>query len=301
MKTQLTLAATVALTGGALAQDIFAKVIRPITAPTVTDMALPRTQLHAVYLGQSMPSTINTTAGPIGLGGDFNVYALQFEIALNERTSIVATKDGYIDFNPDATLSSQEGFANLGLGIKHALIYDPAAAFILSGIATVEIPTGQSEVWQGEGDGAVNLNLAALKLYNSAQFAGNMGLHIPFSDSQSLTGSVSLHASYELKPWFIPLIELNWFHTFDAGDGSLSYSNQLGNTVPTIARFEGGDLINFGSANAGDNRDSVTLGVGFRSRLCDTATLGFAYEFPLTDEENGLMKDRITLDLVWRF
>jgi hypothetical protein len=301
MKNTIAIAASLVVTGGALAQDAFSDAMRPITAPTVFDLALPRTQLHAIYLNQSMPSMISAGGGQVGLGGDFQVYALQFEYAFNERTSFVATKDGYIDFNPDQTLSSESGFADLGFGIKHALIYDPAQEFVLSGIATVEIPTGESEVWQGEGDGILNLNLSALKLCNKFQFAGNLGLHIPFSDAQSLTGSLSLHASYEVTPWFIPLIELNWFHTFDPGEGSLSYTNQLGNTVPSIVEFEAGDLINWGTQNADNNRDFVTLGLGFRSRLCEAATFGFAYEFPLTDEEDGLMDDRFTLDVVYKF
>lgn len=304
MKTQFALATTLAMTGGALAQDVFADAIRPITAPTVADLALPRTQLHGIYLHQNMPSTVSTTLGQVPLGGDFQVYALQFEIALNERTSIVATKDGYIDFNPSAAspLTSQEGFADLGLGIKRALIYDTANAFVLSGIATVEIPTGESEVWQGEGDGAINLNLAALKLCDSGvQYSGNAGLHIPFSDSQSLTSSINLHASYEITPWFIPLIELNWFHVFDEGDGTSKFTNQGGSLVPSVAQFEAGDLINWGSANADVNRDIVTLGVGFRSKLTENARLGVAFEFPLTDEEENLMDDRLTVDMVWVF
>ncbi len=302
MKTPIALAACLAMTSGALAQDAFSEVIRPMTAPTVFDLALPRTQLHGIYLNQSMPSRVNAgSLGLLGLGGDFQVYALQFEYAFSKRTSFVATKDGYIDFNPGQTLSSEEGFADLGFGIKHALIYDPAKQFVLSGIATVEIPTGESEVWQGEGDGILNLNLAALKLCDKFQFAGNMGLHIPFSDAQSLTGSLSLHASYEVTPWFIPLVELNWFHTFDPGDGSLAFTNQLGSAVPANVPFEGGDLINWGSANGDENRDFVTLGVGFRSRLCASSTLGFAYEVPLTDEEDGLMDDRFTMDVVWKF
>jgi hypothetical protein len=68
-----------------------------------------------------------------------------------------------------------------------------------------------------------------------------------------------------------------------------------------VARFEGGDLINLGAANAGDNRDLVTLGLGFRSHLTERLDLGFAYETPLTDEEAGLMDDRFTVDLVWKF
>jgi hypothetical protein len=300
MKTSLFLTA-LAFPGMALAQDAFSDAIRPMTSPPIFDLAVPRTQVHAIYMHQNMPGNVNTIAGDVPLGGDFNVYALQFEIALDERTSIVAVKDGYIDFNPDSTLNAEEGFANLGLGLKRALIYKPESGYIMSGIATVEIPIGNDDVWQGEGDGALNLNLANLNLIDEFQFASNIGLHIPFDDSQSFTGSVSLHASYEVTPWFIPLIELNWFHTFDEGDGTTHFGNQLGNTVPSIAEFEGGDLINLGSENAGENRDSVILGLGFRSRINDCATLGLAYEIPLTEEENGIMEDRLTLDFIWKF
>ena len=203
MKTSLVLTA-LALPGMALAQDAFSDAIRPITSPTIFDLAVPRTQVHAIYMHQNMPGSVNTIAGGVPLGGDFNVYALQFEIALDERTSIVAVKDGYIDFNPDSTLNPEEGFANLGLGLKRALVYKPESGYIMSGIATVEIPTGNDDVWQGEGDGALNLNLANLKLVDDFQFASNFGLHIPFDDSQSFTGSVSLHASYEVTPLVHP-------------------------------------------------------------------------------------------------
>ncbi|MDA7882047.1 autotransporter outer membrane beta-barrel domain-containing protein [Akkermansiaceae bacterium] len=302
MKTKHTLVACLALPFTAQADDAFDSAIRPITAPTVVDLAVPRTQVHGIYMHQNLPSKVNVAAlNTVPLGGDFNLYALQFEIALDNRTSIVATKDGYIDFNPDSTLTPDEGFANLGVGLKRALIYKPETNYILSGIATVEFPIGESQVWQGEGDGALNLNLAGLKLYDRLQISSNLGLHIPFDSSQSFTGSVSLHASYEVTPLFIPLIELNWYHTFDEGDGTSSFTNQGGTLVPSVAQFEGGDLINLGAANADDNPDTVTLGLGFRSRVNENATFGVAYEIPLTDEENGLLDDRFTVDFVWKF
>jgi hypothetical protein len=33
---------------------------------------------------------------------------------MSERLSIAATKDGFVDFNPDNTLTKSSGFANLG-------------------------------------------------------------------------------------------------------------------------------------------------------------------------------------------
>ena len=85
----------------------------------------------------------------MALGGDVEVYALQFEIALNDRLSIVATKDGFVDMNPDNTLGGTDGFANLGAGLKYAFILDPASGTCVSGTATFEVPIGDDEVFQG--------------------------------------------------------------------------------------------------------------------------------------------------------
>jgi hypothetical protein len=126
-------------------------------------------------------------------------------------------------------------------------------------------------------------------------------LHLPFSDQQSTSSWVSLHASYEVHPLFIPLVEVNWFHVLDAGDGKNNFDKQAGGLVPVIAEFEGGDLLNFGAANSTKNRDLVTAAVGFRSRITESIDLGFAYEVPLTNEENGIIDDRFTFDLVWKF
>lgn len=71
--------------------------------------------------------------------------------------------------------------------------------------------------------------------------------------------------------------------------------------MPAVVEFEGGDFFNIGAANATENRDIVTAAFGFRSRITDNVQAGFAYEIPLTDEENNLMDDRFTLDLVLTF
>jgi hypothetical protein len=314
MKLKVTSCATLLLTTAAFAgpDDLlsttplapvptgFESAIRPITNPTLFDLAVPRTQVHAVFMHQQLPDYLSTQAGNLPVDGDFNLFAVQFEYAFNERFSIVATKDGYIDFNPDDTLVESEGFANLAAGIKYALIYRPEDQFILSGIATVELPTGDSEVWQGNGDGALNLTLTDLKMWDRLQMAGATGVHIPFdSDAESFTGFLSAHVSYEISPWFIPLVELNWYHVFEEGDGSSSFDDQP--AIPAIANFEGGDLINFGAANSGVNEDIVTIGLGFRSRLSQATTIGFAWETPLTDEKENLMDNRFTADLIWEF
>lgn len=279
----------------------FAQARRPISNPTLFDLALPTSNIHPIFAYHSLPNHVNTTLGSLPVGGDVEVYALQFEIALNDRLSIVATKDGYVDMNPDSTLSSETGFANLGAGLKYAFILNPVSKTAVSGTATFEVPTGNSDVFQGEGDGAVNLILSGLKLVDDWQFAAGGGVQIPFSDEQSINGWLSAHVSYELCKWFIPLVEVNWFHVIDSGDGTGNYPSQVGGAVPAVVKFEGGDFFNIGAKNAGANRDFVSAAVGFRTRITNNLDFGAAYEIPLTNDDSSLMESRITLDLVLKF
>lgn len=276
----------------------FANARRPISNPTLFDLALPTTNLHPIFLNHRLPGTISPG---LPVGGDVQLYALQFEIALNERFSIVATKDGYVDVDPDATLSGSDGFANLGAGFKYAFLLDPESGTAASFTATLELPTGNSDVFQGEGDGLLNVMVTGLKLHEEWQFAGALGLQTPLSNQQAMNAWLSAHASYEVCDLFIPLVELNWFHVLDPGNGAGNFPNQVGGAVPAVIPFEGGDLFNLGAANAGSNRDFVTAAFGFRSRLSEQVDLGVAYEIPLTNDRDSLMKDRLTLDLVWQF
>ncbi|MCW1884890.1 hypothetical protein OKA04_09130 [Luteolibacter flavescens] len=295
--TVITQSATPVTTSG------FENARRPISNPTLFDLALPTTNLHPIFMYQRLPDSVSSTAGPLAMGGDVQVYALQFEIALSERLSLVATKDGYVDMNPDNTAlwENESGFANIGGGLKYAFIYDPSSSTAVSGTVTFEFPTGNHDVFQGEGDGAANVIVSGLKLWDDLQVAGAAGVHLPFDGQMATTSFISAHASYEVSRWFIPLVEVNWHHLLEAGNGRPNFSAQAGGAVPVVAAFEGYDLLNFGASNATRNRDLVTAAVGFRSRLTDDLQLGFAYELPLTDEENSVMEDRFTLDLVWTF
>jgi hypothetical protein len=237
----------------------------------------------------------------VAVGGHVELYALQAEFAVNERFSIVASKDGYVEMRPDANLSKEGGWANLGAGVKYAFILDPVSQTAVSGTMSFELPTGDSEVLQGEGDGAINLMVSGLKLLDNWQFAGGLGFQIPFADEQSTEGWLSAHVSYEVCSWFIPLVELNWFHVLDSGNGTGNFPEQAGGLVPAIVTFEGGDLFNLGAVNSDDNRDFVSAAFGFRSRITDSINVGAAYEIPLTNEDNSLMESRVTVDLVWQF
>ena len=282
--------------------DPWADLRRPITNPTHFDLAIPDNVIHPIFINQRMPSTIDTILGNVPVGGDFQLYALQVELQLTERLSLNATKDGYIVFNPDSTLEDTEGFANLGAGLKYAWLLQPENGLASNFQLLFEAPTGNDEVWQGNGDGSLIPSINVTKLADRWQFVDQFGFKLPIDSSESSFFYNSVHVSYELTEWLFPLVEVNYFKVLDAGDGGARFFPQAGGAVPAIATFEGGDLVNWGAANAGNNDDLVTLGLGFRIRLPNKNTdIGVAWEIPLTEEDQSIMKDRITLDLVHRF
>ncbi|MEO1857453.1 MAG: transporter [Rubritalea sp.] len=277
--------------------DAFTNAITPISNPTLHGNPLPQTNVHAMLMHQRLSNGINVGNGAATapLGGDLNLVAVQLEYAFNERFSLIASKDGYIDFNPNNTLTEENGFANIAAGVKYAFIYDEPSQFVFSGSAVLEVPTGNRDVLQGYGDSSVNLIASALKIHDAWQFSGAAGVQLPFdTKEQSVIGFASAHVSYHVTERFVPLVELNWFRVISEGEGT-------GHVASSLADFEGGDLINLGSVNASANKDIVTAAIGARYKLTDRVNLGAAYEIPLTDEEANLMKSRVTLDVVWTF
>lgn len=284
-------------------EDPWADAIRPVTNPTLFDLAIPQTQLHGIFVHNTLPGVVDTALGPVPLNGDFQLYALQIEYALNERLSLNATKDGYIVFDPDSTLTDDEGFANVALGPKYAWLLRPEEGLASNFQLLYEIPMGNTGVWQGEGDGTFIPSVSTLKLAGPFQFANQFGFKLPADgDAESSMFYTSAHLSYKACEWIRPLVEVNWFHVIDPGDGAPRFGSQLGGALPSVVAFEGGDLVNWGAANAGLNEDFVTGAVGFRvTPPGKPYDIGFAWETPLTDDEAGLIESRFTVDVVVRF
>jgi len=271
--------------------------IPSISNPTLHELAVPQTRIHGMIMHQQLPDTVSLANGTVQapLGGDLNLVALQIEYALNDRLSIIASKDGFIDLNPDTTVPGANGFANLAAGLKYAFIYDTANNFAASVSLSLELPTGNRDVYQGYGDGAANLTVSVLKLKGPWQFSGATGVHIPFdSDAESTTGFASGHVSYQLTEKFTPIFEVNLYRTLSTGNGTENFLSPL-------TDFEGGDLINLGGINSKVNQNIVTAAAGFRYKFCDKLSVGAAYEIPLTNDEDNLMKSRVTVDFVYKF
>ncbi|MCB0355088.1 MAG: hypothetical protein KDD64_16260, partial [Bdellovibrionales bacterium] len=210
-------------------------------------------------------------------GGDVQLYALQARFALTEDLAFIATKDGFIDFNPDATLPQETGFANIAAGFKYAFYQDGNNGDIATFGLRYEAPTGNTDVLQGKGSGQINPFLSFGTMLGEFQFTGGTGFRFPFDDKDSTFYDLDLHLSTELFENFYPTLEFNLVHVLDGG-GRLPIKD------------EGQDLFNFGSIGAAG--ESIPTGaVGFRYRLCDSADFGIAYQFPLDGGSGSKITD----------
>jgi len=267
--------------------------IQSITNPTLHELAVPQSRIRGMVINHQTPDRVSAGGNLVPVGGDVNIAALQIEFALNDRLSIVASKDGFIDFNPDSSspFTDQTGFANLAAGLKYAFIYDEVNDFAASVTLQLELPTGNRDVFQGRGDGAALLTFSALKLMGNWQFSGATGVNVPFdSDEEATTGFASAHVSYQVTERFTPIVEVNLYQTISAGTQG---------SVPTD--FEGGGFFNFGSPTAEVNETIITAALGARYKINEALSIGAAYEVPLTEEEENFMDSRITLDFVYKF
>ncbi len=254
------------------------RLIEPVTAPTIFESPVIDTQLRPMDMIQSLPN------GSIFGGGTVNVFAVQARYAVDDRLAIIATKDGYVNLDPDAG-SSESGLADIAAGVKYAVIDDPDAGLLVTPGFIFEFASGDEDVFQGNGDGLARAFVSAGLDQHEWNLLGALGLNLPLdADEESTSIDWHAHVSYEMTESFVPLVEINGVTWIDSGNA-------------LAADFEGGDLINLGADDA--NGTVVTGAVGARYLVSDSLALGAAYEVPLSSRED-LLDDRFTIDLVWR-
>lgn len=253
--------------------------ISPVANPFFHEDAVIRSEIRPVFVYHNIDDSF------LG-GGNAQLYALQIRYAITDRLAFIATQDGYFDIQNDA-IANPEGWMDLALGFKYALIDDEANQFILTPGFTFKIPTGDREVFQGRGGGEWDLFIATQKGFGDFHLSSNIGVRLPNNtDENSTFLHYSLMADYYASRWFIPFVAFNAYTVLDDG-------NNIGLDT------EGYDVINFGSS-AANGVTQGTLGVGFRSRILDNVDLGFAYEKAII-EPHGLTEDRFTVDVSIRF
>lgn len=252
----------------------------PVGDPLYFESPFNDTSLRLLYLWHQFPK-----GSQIG-GGDLSVFAAQIRLALTERLAFIATKDGYSVLNAGITPPDQ-GWNDFAIGLKYLFIVDRANDFVLAGGMRWEWENGDREVLQGSGQ-ELSPFVSFAKGFDRFHLLGNVTTRIPtdYNDGNYIV-SWGLHADYEAfpktLPGFAPLVEIHGLHYLTNGEalplsvGGLDYSNI------------GSDAV------AGDG--VISGGVGFDWRFTPHWSTGAAYEFPLSNPDNDIMGNRVTLNM----
>jgi hypothetical protein len=252
--------------------------ISPMTNPVFFEDPRNLTEARFIYLNHQVP----TAAG----GGHVQLYALQLRARLSENVSLIATKDGYItSTNP----LINDGWADLSAGLKFNLLRNVNCQRLLSGGFTFEVPTGEADPLQGNGDGELNLFLSYGQSVGSrAHWISAGGFRVPFnSTDESMSSYWSNHLDVQIRPGIYWLLEGNWYHWLQSG------------TDGPIPGIEGLDLFNLGSPGVAGN-DIVTAATGLKFKPNRNNELGVAVEFPIT-ERRDIIENRFTFDWIIRY
>lgn len=239
--------------------------VHPVTSPYFNEDAFITTDIRAWYVYHDFPDS-----SPIG-GGSADVYAVQVRAALTDRIGLLAVKDGYLDL--DTGLINDSGWNDIAAALKWNFIQDWENQFHVSAGAGYEFKTGDGGVLQNDDEArvflSINKGFDKLHLGFNVNYFWAVGDEDPLGDSERLQWH--FHADYYVCDWFSPVVELNGYHTIDAGTSPLP--------------FHGVDVANLGT---GEDDPVVTLGLGAELRPFDDLPLAarVAYETPLTKEND---------------
>jgi hypothetical protein len=259
--------------------DSLSQMISPVTHPTNFEDPRPITEIRPLFVYHEIDDNFATG------GGDVEVYAVQARFKIADDWAIIATKDGYVDFNPKGVLTKDKGFANVAAGVKYAAWKTDSS--ILSLGLRYEAPIGQEKVLQGNGDGIFNPFVSAATVVDGWNLMVGSGFRFRVDRDDSSFYDFDAHVSYKMGN-FYPLAEFGLIHVLAAG-----------NRLPIAD--EGQDYFNIGSS-ASQGETITTFAVGARYRLSDSVDIGAAYQFPLQREKGTRIIDyRVTADLIYRF
>jgi hypothetical protein len=261
----------------------FEGFIGPITNPVLTKDPRSLTEARFLFINNVIDGN-----NPIG-GGDFQVYAMQLRVALTDRLTLIADKDGYgvINSNP---LGNTDGWLNLAAGLKYTLIRDVENQFLAAVGFMYEIPSGEAAVFQGQGDGLFTFFGTVGKEFGQCNHAIlNVGYQVPVdADANSSFFYSQIHLDRQMFGWLYPLMEVNWYHWVAGGNRGLP---------PALG--EGDGLLNLGTSGVAGN-DLVTMAFGLKAKLNANAEVGAAWEFPVSNRHD-LINNRLTAEFILRY
>lgn len=248
------------------------------------------TELRPIFVTHQFPSTLGPANIPAG--GSAQLFALQFRIALTERLSLIAVKDGYIVDSSQGALDGllDSGWADVSAGLKYNLIRNANTGTLLSTGFTYEIPMGSQRALQAIGDGEFHFfATGGQRMWNgNGHVLSSIGYRVPVdNDVQETSINWNNHFDVRLTDRLYLFTENSWWHwTDDANVGA-----PLG--------VAGQDLLNLNATNIAGN-NLVTQNVGLKLKPNRHTELGAAFEFPLTRFKD-IIENRVQLEAIIRY
>jgi hypothetical protein len=280
--------------------------VEPMSMPYLFEDPYITTSVNFVGIYHNFPSDSALD------GGEAGVLAVQARLAITDRLAFIATKDGFMINRPDnPALENEEGFMNITAGFKYAVIDDRERGIIVTPAFRFEIPVGNDDVLQGNGDGVFIPSVTAGWGPENIHLITGLGFQLPIDgdeNSSSMFYNIHLNQAFETDiipgaQFIVPFIELNGLTYLDSGDGStqinLDSSVGLGHSQPLKAvqnilhgagmtatrRWDGADVANLGSSGMA-NEDLITMAWGVRVPFENGVSLGFSYERVLSQRED---------------
>jgi hypothetical protein len=263
--------------------NAFPGFIGPISNPVLAKDPRALTEARLLFVSDWIPKT-----SPLD-GGNFQVYGLQVRVALTDRLSFIADKDGIASIHPGQG-SDETGYLDIAAGFKYAFIRDVEHQFLVTGGLMYEPQTGETKVFQGQGSGLFTVfGIVGKEFAEKYHFIGNLGYEFPVDQSQNSSFIyTSLHLDRQMMGWLYPLVEVNWFHWTQSGDRGLP---------PSLG--EGDGLLNLGTSGVAGN-DLVTIAVGIKAIVNQHLNIGAAYETPLS-APHDLLENRLLAEIIFRY
>lgn len=248
------------------------------------------TELRPIFVQHRFPNQLGPANIPAG--GDLQLFALQFRLALTERLSLIAVKDGYIVDGSEGALDGllDSGWADVTAGLKYNLIRNVETGTLASVGFTYEIPLGSEQSLQAIGDGEFHVFASAGQRFmdGNAHYMTAFAWQFPV-DTDIQTESIRWLNHFDVKMTRRTYLftEFSWIHWTDNAEDGIP----LG--------VAGQDLLNLSASNVEGN-DLVTQNVGMKYKPSGHIEAGVAYEFPLTDFDD-IIRDRWQFEMIFRY
>lgn len=220
-------------------------------------------------------------------GGNAQAYGAGLNVAVTERFSVGFNQGGYavMNFNPlpasaltpalvkriNDFRGTHAGWLNLGGFAQYTLIEDVERQFLFTTGLRLEIPTGESSVFQGHGQPYMAPYITAGKGFGNFHVLTTAGYKFPLGDGRDIIDTFygNLHFDYKMR-WFYPLLEFNW----------AAFTSSLKSDLPLDR-----GLFGFGSVDA--TGSILTISPGFNTVLIqDRLEFGAAYTTRLASDRN---------------